>query len=173
MRVTPICASCILDDLEGALGRLEVEPALAGEVVAAALGELARLWPARPIPATAITAVHRRLKAAAIAAELRAGRIPADRPRWIWGAGQAGRRFLRALEAEEVTVEAAVDIDPRKIGRRVRDGRVPVVAPEVLPSGPPRPFVLVAVAAPGARERVRAALRARGYVDGADFRAVT
>ena len=86
------------------------------------------------------------------------------RPVVVWGAGQTGKRFARALEAHGVVIERFVDIDPRKIGRVAR-GR-PVVAPAALP---PAAFVVVALGAPGARVVVRARLLAMGRVELRDF----
>lgn len=62
-----------------------------------------------------------------------------------------------------------IDIDPRKVGRTARGA--PIVDPERL-LREPRPFVLVAVGAAGARDEVRSHLAALGYLDGEDVRAV-
>ncbi len=96
--------------------------------------------------------------------------VPSERPLWIWGAGREGRRLLRALEGK-VEVAAAVDIDPRKFGRLLRD-RVPVVPAKALWGADPRPYVLVAVAAPGARRTVQRRLLEEGFAELDDFRAL-
>ncbi len=87
----------------------------------------------------------------------------------IWGAGPVGRRMARFLEAEGVAVRGFLDIDPAKVGRTRRG--VLVESPETL--GPPTdgaaPRILVAVAARGAREKIRAELVALGYVEAVDF----
>jgi glycosyltransferase involved in cell wall biosynthesis len=113
----------------------------------------------------------------------------------IWGAGRDGRRAARALMAEGVRIEAFLDIDPAKIGRRAYDR--PVLDAEAwvrgsdparlsdsvrgsdsaraaLPSGGPgperpAPLVLAAVGTAGARDLIRGRLRAQGFVEGRDF----
>ena len=88
-----------------------------------------------------------------------------NRPVWLWGAGQMGRRLLKHLLREEVPIEAIVDIDPRKIGT-VRRG-IPVV---------PRPaligkdvFVIGAVGSVGARGLIRDCLTGIGRTEVRDF----
>ncbi len=111
-------------------------------------------------------------------AHLADGRIPAGRPLVIWGAGKVGKAFARAwLErggsAGRVRpVEAFVDLDPRKIGQRIH-GAV-VLHPEDLPAfgAPARPYTLLAVGTPGARREIREALRALGFREIEDYRAV-
>lgn len=88
----------------------------------------------------------------------------------VWGAGPTGRRFARELERRGVRIGAFVDIDPAKVGRRVR-GRE-VVAPETLPGlleQEGSTVVLAAVAARGARERIRRRLRALALVEGEGY----
>lgn len=77
------------------------------------------------------------------------------RPVVVWGAGQTGRRFARALEAEGVFASAFIDIDPRKIGRTARG--VPIEAPSSLCRDTDA-TLLVAVGTRGARALVRAEL---------------
>lgn len=87
----------------------------------------------------------------------------------IWGAGPVGRRMARFLESEGVVIRAFIDIDPAKIGR-VRRG-APVVSPDSLRTARASRTsrVLVAVAARGAREKIRAELVELGYVETVDF----
>jgi GT2 family glycosyltransferase len=92
-----------------------------------------------------------------------------DRPLAMWGAGPAGRRLARELERFMVRTGFFIDIDPRKIGRLARG--VPIVDP---PAGidrarRERALVVVAVAAYGARDLVRAELTGHGLDEGADF----
>lgn len=87
----------------------------------------------------------------------------------IWGAGRRTRRRLDPLLARGVEPLAWVDIDLRKIGGSVA-GRA-VVSPEWL-IREPRPFVLVCVAAHGARELIAGKLHELGYAEGADWLAV-
>lgn len=108
---------------------------------------------------------HRSLKARHLARRLESS------PRFVvWGAGPTGKRLARELEREGLRAEAFIDIDPAKIGRSRRGA--PVVAASVLDSEP-RPFVVVAVGARGARDLIRDALLARGLTEGRDFLAAS
>ncbi|MBI5482190.1 MAG: glycosyltransferase [Deltaproteobacteria bacterium] len=79
----------------------------------------------------------------------------------VWGAGPYGRRHARDLGRAGALVDDLVDIDPRKVGRRVAGGR-PVVGLDAV--GPPDGrLVLLAPASRGAREQVAAFLEARGH----------
>ena len=84
-----------------------------------------------------------------------------DRRCVVWGAGQEGKAWLRALREAAVIADEVVDIDPRKIGQRIHGCRV--IPPGDL--GPPSParWVVVAVGAPGARQQIREFLRRAGY----------
>ena len=84
----------------------------------------------------------------------------------VWGAGELTRRRAERLVAHGVAIERYVDIDPRKIGRRIR-GR-PVIAPEELPP-PGGDFVLAYVGTRGARELIAARLDASGRRLGVDY----
>lgn len=86
------------------------------------------------------------------------------RPFVVWGAGKAGKRLARELEAHGLRPELFVDIDPRKVGSVARDR--PIVGPERLPRGA---FVVVAVGAQGARPVLRARLADLGLVEVADY----
>jgi glycosyltransferase involved in cell wall biosynthesis len=97
------------------------------------------------------------------------------RPAIVWGAGRDGRRVARALLREGARIEAFLDIDPRKIGRRAY-GRPILAAEEWLARpesrrspGEERPIVLAAVGAEGARDLIRARLLAAGFAEGTDF----
>jgi len=96
-------------------------------------------------------------------------RIPQLRERGaaLCGAGPIGRRLVGLLQAEGVEIRAVFDVDPRKIGRRVK-------GVEVLGHGEfgrrERDAVLIsAVGVPGGRERVRELARDAGYREGEDF----
>ncbi|MBI2298559.1 MAG: glycosyltransferase family 2 protein [Armatimonadetes bacterium] len=84
----------------------------------------------------------------------------------LWGAGEGGKVWSRALGEVGIRVVRHVDIDPRKIGGRVRGA--PVVPPEALTDGCPEP-ILVAVGVKGARGLIRAHLSGLGKVDGQDY----
>lgn len=87
----------------------------------------------------------------------------------VWGSGPVGKGFARELLAAGVPVEAFVDVDPRKHGKRIYG--VPVVPPEE--SGRFRAAVaLGAVAGAEGRARVRELAYAEGRRDGDDFAAV-
>ena len=94
----------------------------------------------------------------------------AGQPRLIiWGAGRVGGQLARLLEAEGRTVEVFVDVDPARTGG-CRRGR-PVIAPEEVPRYRDLP-ILAAVGSWGARQEIRARLRALGLHEGRDFIAV-
>lgn len=91
----------------------------------------------------------------------------------VWGAGQMGRRLSKHLLREGAPLAAFVDIDPAKIGRRRRG--LPIVSPDELPDlwrSLPRPVVLAAVGAQGARTLIRERLLAIGMIEGRDWWAV-
>lgn len=85
----------------------------------------------------------------------------------IWGAGEYGRRHAKELAARGAQVDELLDIDPKKVGRRVAGG-IPVASAEAL--GPPdgRP-ILVAVATPGARAIIADRLARGGYREDHDW----
>ncbi|HEX7900176.1 MAG TPA: glycosyltransferase family 2 protein [Planctomycetota bacterium] len=86
-------------------------------------------------------------------------------PLVVWGAGPIGRAWMRDLKAAGREVAAAIDIDPKKIGRVVAGG-VGVVAPE---AGLSRGVILGAVGSRGARDLIRARLVEAGLVEARDF----
>jgi glycosyltransferase involved in cell wall biosynthesis len=94
---------------------------------------------------------------------------PRGRRVWVWGAGYETRRRLRSLVRHGLEIEALIDIDPAKQGKRNRDGLV--LPPEALP-GPEHSFVLSAVGVRGAREQIAAALHDRGYREGTNWLAI-
>jgi glycosyltransferase involved in cell wall biosynthesis len=83
----------------------------------------------------------------------------------VWGAGPVGSRLGRALRENAIAVSRFVDIDLRKIGN-VRGGSR-IVSPDALTLADAP--VLSAVAARGARDLVRQALVAKGFVEGLTF----
>lgn len=87
------------------------------------------------------------------------------RPIAVWGAGKTGRRLARELASRGARPELFIDIDPRKIGRTAQGA--PIEPPEALVLG--RNTIVVAVGARGARELIRAHLRAAGFREGMDF----
>lgn len=88
------------------------------------------------------------------------------RPIDVWGAGTTGKRIARALEPYGVRPERFIDIDPEKIGRTARGAPI-ISSTDVTP--PCGRTTVVAVAARGARDLVRAQLNALGHREGHDY----
>ncbi len=93
-------------------------------------------------------------------------RLASARPLVFWGAGRKTRRRSDLLAARGRRPAAYVDIDPKKIGRRIHG--VPVLAPEAL-AVPQKPFVLSYVSNHGAPELIAERLDAMGYRRGRDY----
>jgi len=89
------------------------------------------------------------------------------RPVVIWGAGPVGKLHARALGAAGVEIAAFVDVDPRKIGKRIYG--IPVLSHS---DGPRDGVALGAVAGEAGRARLRELAREQGRRDGVDFVAV-
>jgi glycosyltransferase involved in cell wall biosynthesis len=89
-------------------------------------------------------------------------------PVCVWGAGPIGRRWTRDLLQAGIEVPFAVDIDPRKVGRTIASGRVPVVAIEEGLRRR-RGLILGAVGSRGAREAIREVLSRAPLVEGEDY----
>ncbi|MFO8070561.1 MAG: glycosyltransferase [Polyangia bacterium] len=88
----------------------------------------------------------------------------------VWGAGPTGRGWRRRLEGAGVEVAAFVDVDPRKLGRRL--GKAPVLSPDDLRSGSMPWHLLVAVGSPSARNRIRRFCGKLGWRERRDFTVV-
>ncbi|MBX7195716.1 MAG: glycosyl transferase, partial [Sandaracinaceae bacterium] len=84
--------------------------------------------------------------------------------------GPTGKRLARDLEAHGVRAGAFIDIDPDKLGRTRRGVRV---HDATVLDATPRPFVIVAVGARGARDLIVSELVRRGLVEGEDFLAAS
>jgi glycosyltransferase involved in cell wall biosynthesis len=84
----------------------------------------------------------------------------------IWGSGRTTRKRVELLTDFDLEISAYVDIDPRKIGKKI--GHKPVLAPQELPS-PGQCFVLSYVASRGARDDIRNRLEQLGYTLGQNF----
>ncbi len=96
------------------------------------------------------------------------GPLAGGRPVVLWGAGRTGRRMSTLLTREGIDVAAVVDIDPAKIGRRLRGA--PIIDPGELGDHLTREVVvLAAVASRGARGLIRARLLDFGLVEGSTF----
>lgn len=106
---------------------------------------------------------HARLKAAFLARDPALG----GRPLGIVNAGRHGRDLARHLLAEGLPLELFFDLDPRKIGRRVRD-RYPVLPHGALAEHPGL-FVLVAKGGLADRATIRGMLDGLGREEGGDY----
>jgi len=87
----------------------------------------------------------------------------------VWGAGPTGKAFASELLAAGTRVVAFVEVDPRKLGKRIHGA--PVVPVERAAEFPGA-LALGAVAGPDGRARVRELAAGLGLVDGTDFVAV-
>jgi len=94
-------------------------------------------------------------------------RLRSRREVTVWGAGREGRWWQRELAVAGVSVTRFIDIDPKKIGRRV--GEAPVFGPEALEAKRPGDLILCAVGARGARLLIRDRLIKYGYEEPGDF----
>jgi glycosyltransferase involved in cell wall biosynthesis len=82
-----------------------------------------------------------------------------------WGAGREGKAWLR-LYPPGRRPEQVVEVNPKKIGRRIHGAQV--ITPDNLP--PPGDWALiVAVGVEGAREEIRRWLAPRGWREGHDY----
>lgn len=83
----------------------------------------------------------------------------------IWGAGRSRTR-TRLLVEQGIDFQAWIDIDPRKVGRRLWDR--PIHPPDWLLANR-ADLVLVYVSTHGAREEIGAFLDGAGYVNGQSY----
>lgn len=88
------------------------------------------------------------------------------RPVILWGAGVTGGHYHDILVDNGMTVRGFIDIHPRRIGRSKRN--LPVWSPAMIDEVG-EALVVGVVRARGAREKIRAHLRAQGRVEGEDF----
>ena len=84
----------------------------------------------------------------------------------IWGAKRRSRQFANLLTHYGISIIAYVDIDPRKIGNRIKD--TPVIPPDKLNEYRQYP-ILSYVSTLGARDSIRAYLIEHGYIETRDF----
>jgi GT2 family glycosyltransferase len=107
---------------------------------------------------------HRRLRAEHLAKKLGGATSFA-----IWGAGPAGRRLARELETHNHRATFFIDIDPKKIGRTRRGAPILSAEDGTARARTERTFLIVAVAALGARDLVRAYLDEHGFAEGEEY----
>jgi glycosyltransferase involved in cell wall biosynthesis len=86
----------------------------------------------------------------------------------VWGAGPIGRDWTRDLLRAGIEVPHVIDIDPKKIGRTIANGRVKVVSPDEALARR-NGLILGAVGARGARDLIRARLLKESLSEGRDF----
>lgn len=86
----------------------------------------------------------------------------------VWGAGPIGRHWAGDLLRAGIEVPYAIDIDPRKVGRSIAGGRVPVLP---VDEGLARRagVILGAVGSRGARDAIRERLARERLVEGRDY----
>jgi len=88
----------------------------------------------------------------------------------LWGAGMMGRRISKQLARQGAALVAFIDIDPRKIGRKLRG--LPIEDSDEIPvmwRKYKQPALLAAVGARGARPLIRQRLESYGLVEGVDW----
>jgi glycosyltransferase involved in cell wall biosynthesis len=110
-------------------------------------------------------AAFRRCKVHFLRRTLLSGRRPAV----VWGAGPTGKAFARELLESGTPLAAFVEVDPRKLGKRIHGA--PVV-PVDEAGGFPGALALGAVSGASGRARVREEAASLGLVEGRDFVAV-
>lgn len=87
----------------------------------------------------------------------------------VWGAGPTGKAFARELLASGTPLAAFVEVDPRKLGKRIHGAPVVPVEHAADFSGA---LALGAVSGPEGRARVRELAAGLGLAEGRDFVAV-
>ncbi len=93
-------------------------------------------------------------------------RLAGEKPVVIWGAGPSGRLMHDLIQAEGSEVLGFLDVHPRRIGQRKRGLPVwPIDRVGRLQGA----FVLVAVGAAGAREKIRGFMDGRGQIEGEQY----
>jgi hypothetical protein len=88
----------------------------------------------------------------------------------VWGAGPTGKALARELLAAGTPLAAFVEVDPRKLGKRIHGA--PVV-PVERAGDFPRALAVGAVSGPEGRARLRELAAGLGLVQGRDFIAVS
>ena len=87
----------------------------------------------------------------------------------VWGAGPTGKAFARELIGAGTSLAAFVEVDPRKLGKRIHGA---AVVPLEQAADFPDALALGAVSGPEGRARVRELAAGLGLVEGKDFVAV-
>jgi glycosyltransferase involved in cell wall biosynthesis len=100
---------------------------------------------------------------------LRRTLLAGNRAAVVWGAGPTGKALARELLAAGTPLAAFVEVDPRKLGKRIHGA--PVVPVEQAADFPGA-LALGAVSGPEGRARVRKLAAGLGFTEGVDFVAV-
>ena len=100
---------------------------------------------------------------------LRRTLLAEGRPAVVWGAGPTGKAFARELVAAGTSLAAFVEVDPKKVGKRIHGAPVVPVESAADFSGS---LALGAVSGPEGRARLRVLAAELGLVEGHDFVAV-
>ena len=100
---------------------------------------------------------------------LRRTLLAGGRPAVVWGAGPTGKALARVLLEEGTPLAAFVEVDPRKLGKRIHGAPVVPVEQGV---DFPGTLALGAVSGPESRARVREFAAGLGLEEGKDFVAV-
>jgi glycosyltransferase involved in cell wall biosynthesis len=122
-------------------------------------GRLSRTQPAYTLEAFRRCKVH----------FLRRTLLGGGRAAVVWGAGPTGKAFARELLAAGAPLAAFVEVDPRKVGKRIHGA--PVV-PVGQAGDFPGALALGAVSGPEGRARLRELASGLGLSEGTDFVAV-
>ena len=88
----------------------------------------------------------------------------------VWGAGPNGKLWLRDLPKFGIQVPFVVELDPRKLGKRIHGALA--IPPEDLMARREAQTILSAVGAPGGRAWIREWTAKHGLVETVDFWAV-
>lgn len=89
-----------------------------------------------------------------------------DRKLFCWGAGRIARKLISEITDNSVSIDALIDLDPKKIGKDFQG--IPILS-QVTITSPKDCFLLVLVGSRGAREEIIKFLEARSFLLGKDF----
>lgn len=124
-------------------------------------------WRDRPGRLSRTGEAYAQPRFAAIKAAFLAEQFLAATDRYVlWGYGGTGRALRRALAAHGKRATHVIEVHPGRLGNTIHGA--PVVPPEDLPRLERLPLV-VSVARPGPRSRIRAALVLMGFQETRDF----
>ena len=98
---------------------------------------------------------------------LRRSYLAGDRPALVWGGGPFGKLLARELLALGTPLRGFVDLSPRRIGQIIYGARV-LSQPEAFQLRG-QAFGIAAVGQSGARDEIRAAMAAAGWIETVDF----